>query len=233
MSEIFSTIIRIKDNEASVKAANWCWQTASANIEPKFFNAVVPSMVDDMMHQFRLKWTYPWEGERLDVKSGLTLRAYPTADPKKRMACFLSHYILWGRIVDNNQPCLVLEHDAEFLSKRPLPIKSILMSPFDIIGINNPFGATRLSHVFDAEVRNSTTDVARAPQIDSPNIPQGLAGNSAYIIKPAGAQHMINLVEEHGAWPNDAIMCRQLVPKLGVTKKYYTATQRIRSTTTL
>ena len=44
---------------------------------------------------------------------------------------------------------------------------------------------------------------------------------------------MINLVNEHGAWPNDAIMCRQLVPKLGVTKKYYTATQRIRSTTTL
>ena len=29
---------------------------------------------------------------------------------------------------------------------------------------------------------------------------------------------MINLVNEHGAWPNDAIMCRQLVPKLGVTK---------------
>ena len=95
MSEIFTTIIRIKDNEASAKAANWCWQTASANIEPKFFNAVVPSMVDDMMHQFRVKWTYPWEGERLDVKSGLTLRAYPTADPKKEWHAFY-HIIYYG-----------------------------------------------------------------------------------------------------------------------------------------
>lgn len=233
MSDIESQIIRISGNKDSEKYANWCWQTASANIEPKYFEAITPSEVDGLMNFFEIKWTYPWKGERLDVKSGLTLRAYQTADPKKRMACFLSHYSLWQGVVKFDRPLLILEHDAEFLSKKPIPIKKILESSYDIIGINNPFGATRLPHVFDTEVKSSTTDISRAPQIDSPNIPQGLAGNSAYIIKPAGAKRMLDLVKEYGAWPNDAIMCRQLVPKLGVTKQYYTATQQIRSTTTL
>ena len=44
---------------------------------------------------------------------------------------------------------------------------------------------------------------------------------------------MLNLVKEHGLWPNDALMCRQLVPKLSVTKKFYTQIQGTRSTTTL
>ena len=70
------------------------------------------------------------------------------------------------------------------------------------------------------------------PWIDDQTIPQGLAGNSAYIITPAGAEQLIKLVKEYGLWPNDAIMCRQLVRRLGVTKKFYTHIQNLRSTTT-
>ena len=71
------------------------------------------------------------------------------------------------------------------------------------------------------------------PYVDSDRqVPQGLAGNSAYIIKPTGANHLIGLVKEYGLWPNDAIMCRQLVTGLGVTKKFYTNTQKLKSTTT-
>jgi len=69
------------------------------------------------------------------------------------------------------------------------------------------------------------------PDIDEFNVPQGLAGNSAYIIKPAGANNLLNAVKEHGLWPNDAIMCKQLIPRLGVTKEYYTRVQGLPSTT--
>ena len=44
---------------------------------------------------------------------------------------------------------------------------------------------------------------------------------------------MIELVKEHGAWPNDALMCKQLIKSLGVTRTFYTKIQGIRSTTTL
>jgi GR25 family glycosyltransferase involved in LPS biosynthesis len=69
------------------------------------------------------------------------------------------------------------------------------------------------------------------PSVDEFNIPQGLAGNSAYIIKPDGAKDILSAAREHGLWPNDALMCKQLVPKLGVTKTYFTRVQGLPSTT--
>ena len=64
------------------------------------------------------------------------------------------------------------------------------------------------------------------------NIAQGIGGNSAYYIKPEGAKKLLELVDEYGAWPNDALMCHQLVANLGVTKTHYTTVQRLPSTTT-
>ena len=87
-----TNIIRLKDCENSKKFANWCWQTSAVNTSINYFNAVIPDEVDDLMSGLRIEWKYPWNGEVNDIKSGLTLRAYQTADPKKRMACFLSHY---------------------------------------------------------------------------------------------------------------------------------------------
>lgn len=51
------------------------------------------------------------------------------------------------------------------------------------------------------------------------------------LIMPKGARQMLRLVEDHGLWPNDAIMCKQLIPSLGVTKKFYTEVQGTPSTT--
>ena len=71
------------------------------------------------------------------------------------------------------------------------------------------------------------------PTVDDYNIPQGLAGNSAYIIKPGGAKKMLDAVKEYGMWPNDALMCKQLIKKMGVTKELYTRVQGLPSSTTL
>jgi len=231
-----TNIIRLQNDIDSNKYANWCWQTSAVNTNIEFFNAVTPNEVDELMSGLRIEWKYPWTGEVNDIKSGLTLRAYQTADPKKRMACFLSHYCLWEKTIKSGEPMLILEHDAMFISKKPIPFDDILDSGFEIIGINEPFGATRLSQVFHENVQKEhfcKNDVVRAPLIDDIKIPQGIAGNSAYIITPKGAYTMIKLTKEHGAWPNDALMCRQLIFGLGVTKTYYTKTQRIKSTTTL
>ena len=71
------------------------------------------------------------------------------------------------------------------------------------------------------------------PWIDDRSVPQGLPGNSAYIIKPNAAKKLVNLVNEYGLWPNDAIMCKQLIFEMGCTKKHFTQVQGTRSTTTL
>ena len=179
-----------------------------------------------------LNWNYPWEGKVSDLKSGLIKSAYTTADPRKRISCFVSHWYLWQKCVKLNEMILILEHDSRFIKKLPAD-STFARADFDIIGINDPSMATRKSKLYHDMILERVDFFQPVPRIDEFNIPQGLAGNSAYVIKPAGAKLMLELSQEYGMWPNDALMCYQLVPKLGVTRNFYTRIQGLRSTTTL
>lgn len=226
-------VIRVRGDEIADRAYRRLATSAPSNVRVNPFDAITPDQVDRLMKKYKLKWTYPWEGQDFDFKSGLILTAYPTVEPKKRIGCFISHYMLWERCVKNNVPIIIHEHDAIYYSEEDLPLDSFADSKYDIIGLNNPMGATRLARAYDRVVQESNGDIVRAPSIDDHNVPQGIAGNSSYYIEPTGAHRAISLTKEYGCWPNDALMNRQLIPTLGQTKKYYTYVQGLRSTTTL
>jgi GR25 family glycosyltransferase involved in LPS biosynthesis len=230
-------VIRIKGDESSESAAKHLVKSCHDKfIEFRMFDAITPDLVDIVMNQLNIKWNYPWSGMQMDFTTGLRKTAYPTVDPKKRIGCFLSHYKLWQTCVAYDEPIIIHEHDALYFHEaNRLPIKDWKNSHFDIIGFNSPLGATRLQHKYHQVVQDSSANhgVVRAPQIDDLQVPQGIAGNSSYFIKPAGAKKLIDLVAEYGAWPNDAIMCRQLITTLGQSQKYYTHLQKIQSTTSL
>ena len=209
-----------KLKESSFKVKN--------SFEIKRFDAVVPNDVDNLLKTYNIEWNYPWEGKVSDFATGLIKSAYVTAQPKARIAAALSHYTLWMKASMLDEPILILEHDAYFTTRYDLK-----ETKGDIIGINNPLGCTRKSNVYYNTIIQGQEMFQRAPTIDDITVPQGLAGNSAYIIKPQGAKHMLNLVKEYGLWPNDALMCKQLVPNLYVTRKFFTTVQHTRSTTTL
>ena len=100
------------------------------------------------------------------------------------------------------------------------------------LGLNNPIGATRRAHLFDGQVRK-IQGLQGVPSVDDWDVPQGLAGNSAYMISPKAAKKLLNKVKEIGMWPNDALMCKQMFPWLQVVYPYYTTIQRgLKSTTT-
>lgn len=193
------------------------------------FEAITPPYVDDTLKQYGLKWNYPLQGKIVDFASGLEKSAYQTRDINKRIACALSHYLLWLTSIKLKQSVLVLEHDAIFSAAIDFEIEK---TPFQILGINNPLGCTRKSKEFYDSIVKTPSPYQPVPWIDEQKVPQGLAGNSAYIVTPQGAEQLKKLVKDYGLWPNDAIMCRQLVRRLGVTKKFYTSIQNLRSTTT-
>ena len=199
------------------------------DFEVQRFDAVVPKQVSSKMKELDVKWNYPWRGFETDFATGLTKTAYKTKNPEARIACALSHYELWLKCISLDEPILILEHDAVFINKIDFDPKDTTAF---ILGINNPLGATRKSADFYNTIIGDKRSYQPSPSIDHFDVPQGLAGNSAYMIKPAGAQAMIDLVAQHGLWPNDAIMCRQLIPRLMVTKKFYTTIQGLKSTTT-
>ena len=225
-------IIAIKGNETSQRAAARLSDSMPSNVVANMFDAIVPDQVERLMKKYRLKWTWPWVGEEYNFKAGIVMKPYQTVDPKKRMGCFISHYMLWERCTKHGEPIIIHEHDALYFSNEHLPIHELEKSWYNIIGLNSPAGATRMANAYDRVVQESEGKIVKAPLIDDHHVPQGIAGNSSYYIKPEGAKIMMDLTKEYGCWPNDALMCRQLVSTLGQTKHYYTGVQGIASTTT-
>lgn len=228
-------IITLIEDSISKKASQRCIISYTRNAleapNINIFPAITAESAQALMKEKKLKWTYPWDKEKIDIGLGLKLNPYTTKDPNKRIACFLSHYLLWEKCVALKEPIVILEHDAIWISK--IDYSPIIDSRYGIIGLNDPRGATRKANLYHEKIQSSQHDIMPVPTIDSFDVPQGLAGNSAYIIKPNAAEEIISKVKEIGAWPNDAIMCKQLFNFLGVTKKYYTKVQGLPSTTTL
>ena len=225
-------VITLDGNTVSEAGAAECIRSSHAvgnDFVVQSFRAIRPENAWDNLAKEGLKWSYPWNTPKIDLVTGLHLSPYKTADKRKRVGCFMSHYNLWKMALE--EPILVLEHDAVFTNK--LDYDTMLPTNHGVIGINDPRGATRKSHVFHTLICESRWPIQPIPQIDNMEVPQGLAGNSAYIIKPFAAKKIIQRVKEIGAWPNDALLCYQNFSFLGVTKKYYTKVQGLPSTTTL
>ena len=51
-------------------------------------------------------------------------------------------------------------------------------------------------------------------------------------VSSASERIVMSAIFKYGLWPNDAIMCKQLVRGMGVTKHHYTRVQGLPSTTT-
>ena len=178
-------------------------------------------------------WTYPLDEHQdgLDLKTGLRLTHYKTENHSNRVACMISHMRCWQKAIELNQTIVVLEHDALFTDTLcPEDLTSEWKG--GIIGLNDPRGATRRSQEFHRKV-SSYVGLQPVPSVDDWDVPQGLAGNSAYMISPKAAKKLLNKVKEIGMWPNDALMCKQLFPWLEVVYPYYTTIQKgLKSTTT-
>ena len=226
-------VICIMDNPLSESSAARLAESMPSNANLHSFDAVVPKRVSVLSRTHNIEWKYPWSGEEFDMASGFKKKAYPTKEPNKRIACFLSHYLLWKHCIELDEPIIIHEHDACYFNQDPLPLEQFEKSYYDIIGLNDPRKATRLASLYHDKVQQSKGNIVRAPVIDDSLVPQGIAGNSSYYIKPRGAREMVFLTKQYGAWPNDALMCRQLVNRLGQSKKYYTYVQGLESTTSL
>ena len=95
-----SYVIKIMDNEKSVKAAELCISTAKRNagIDVKIFKAITPK--NNPQKRFR------------DL--GLTAKNFDEKYSKSQnaMAAFLSHYTLWTMAVKDSEDYIIFEHDA-------------------------------------------------------------------------------------------------------------------------
>ena len=217
-----------------------------SDIQPAIFPATTPATLDrdlKRLNKSKSDWTYPRHfGHKFHhKKTGMTLTGYRTDDLNKVIACAVSHMRIWYIVSLGTTPTVVLEHDAEFTRKFSYSFFNTRnLNEIGILGLNDPRGATRKAAVYLQKILDAFKSVGQAnvasipvPWVDNDEItPQGLAGNSAYIITPKQATLLLERVNEVGIWPNDALMCKQLFPQLMQAYPFFTRVQGVASTTT-
>jgi GR25 family glycosyltransferase involved in LPS biosynthesis len=193
-------VITLLGNSYSERVATRCIESAEG-IRVSYWPAIDADSGEDAMKAIGAEWTWGKGG------AGLKHHSYGGND-KARIACAMSHYYLWVTCYQSDKEIMILEHDAVFI--RPF-------KPFEYKGIcqiNDPMEATPRGDWWSEQMVKRGAGVWPKTEVLGNGRPDGLAGNSAYVIKPSHAKMLIDLVKEHGLWPNDAIMCRQLIPDL-------------------
>lgn len=228
-------VITIKNNKYSEKVADRCIKSAyDFGLRVEKFYGTNKSEAWSVMKDRGLEWT--WANMNTEVvycqKTGLKMHPYRCDSLDPVIGCTMSHYSLWTRCVELNEPIVILEHDAVFINTFPHDIEF-----YGICGLNDPRGATRKADLwYQQSIQRKGIGVFPKPLVNTEedkDTPDGLAGNSALIIKPWAAKKVIDKVHEVGVWPNDATICQQLFPWL---EEYYpfitTAKQSLSTTTT-
>lgn len=224
-------VIALFNDQYSLTSARTCVATArqmNDDLHIEMIKATVPGETIDW------EYTYPLEGETKE-SHGMSLVGYRSNNYRKIMACSLSHLKLWDLCVEKDEPILILEHDSIFTRK--FRINRILnnLDDGDIMMINDPRGATRRGQMFHENIIKWDFGVHHITGVNLPEEknPDGLAGNSAYVITPMAAKQAADLQRQIGLWPNDALLCKQFFPRQ--LKSYYpyiTKTIQTKSTTT-
>ena len=226
-------VITIYGDAYSTRKASECMTSgAKHGIEVLKWHAIDKEIAKDTMEAEGLVWTWAKNNTANDIcpKSGLKQFPYAAKDIRAKIGCSMSHYMLWKHCVDLDEPILILEHDVVFIHNFPHDVE------FNgICQINDPNGATRKGGWWSQQMKQrGTTGVHEKTWVTTKNerlIPDGLAGNSAYMIKPWAAQELINKFKELGVWPNDATMCKQLFPYLEEYYPFITKVNQTQSTT--
>jgi len=224
-------VITIPGHTYSEASTASCVQSGlDHGIEVAVFDAVTPDTVDAEMAHHRLQWTWANHNRsrsRCSI-SGLDHFPYRTQDIRRKMACAMSHFLLWRECAAQDDVYLILEHDARFV--RPMPDIEF----HGACQINDPRrGGYRGAWHSDIMSQRGTEGVhPLTPKRPSHSrIPDGFSGHSAYLVKPWAAQAFVNAYHTLGVWPNDATVCLQLFPWLEEYYPFITVVDQQESTT--
>ncbi len=219
-------VITIPWNDYSESSAARCIASAALHgIEVERYEAVTKTDAKRVAEANSLQWTWPNVAPDVCKYTGLKRHVYRTTDPLARLGCAMSHYLLWWECRKENKSILILEHDAVFL--RGLPK---LPEDFGSIMLNNPEGATPKGKWWRQQIESKGPGVHDKTVVFEDGRPDGLAGNSAYVISPQAANTCMRAYERYGVWPNDATLCRQLVPGLKEVYPFVTEARQTQST---
>lgn len=223
-------VITIRDHEYSESCADRCIRSANRyGIKVEKFYGVDKHNAYVYLDDYQLVWGWAENNTKVKIceHTGLHQFPYNTKDLRSKIACSLSHFLLWKKCIDLNEPILILEHDAVFIRELPE------IEFHGAIQINNPTGGGYKGKWHsNFMTKRSTIGVhpLTRKREETSIIPDGFSGGSAYIIKPWAAKEFVSAFHKYGVWPNDATICLQLFPWLEEYYPFITQIEQTQST---
>lgn len=113
---------------------------------------------------------------------------------------FLSHYYLWLKCIEINEPLIILEHDGYMI--RPMPDNILDIFP-DVLKLDrfNPY--ERDYNELIEKSLNEPFTVKPIEKIKKKKCGYYTWGSYAYIIKPIGAYKLVEYIKSNGFLPTD------------------------------
>lgn len=181
-----SFVITIMNNERSVQVADRCINSGKKfGIDIEKFSAVTPTTHNPEKY-----------AESLDIPTDGFKEIYSRYE--NCLSAFLSHYLLWEKCVNLNEPLLILEHDAVIVDSIP-----VFAGYKHLLNLGEPsYG--RASQPMSLGVGPLTSK-------------QYLPGVHGYMIKPSGAKMLIDRAQLT-AMPTDVFINKTNFPWL---EEYY------------
>lgn len=184
--QIKTFIITINHLEDSVKSSQKAIQSAldvGFNQPIEIFDAVLPDEWKDIL---------PFVNEFDEYER-----------PDNVGACFASHYLLWQKCIELDEPILILEHDAIF--KHNIP-----EIDFDMcVNLGRP-SYIRPDHIIYEEPKDGLSLITQL----------NFLGHHAYAIKPEAAKIFCNDVKTRPLRPNDVWIDKDYYPWLQEYRPY-------------
>lgn len=187
-------IITMQGQQVSEILAQECYDSAKKfNIIPEFFTATYGDQIEVEWKEHKLK----------DFKSAQTVRKINPG----MAGCLISHLKLWKKCIEIQKPILILEHDAIIIREIPT---SMLNKFNDVCNLD---WLSRRTTNYDNDVK-----VDRGPQVNlymksRPKLSgfelynkSHIKGAHGYIVKPKGAQKLVDFVWAVGALAPDIII---------------------------
>ncbi len=189
-------IITLKGHKLSEKLASECKEQASKfKINVETFDAI-----------------YGFDTRRHIEATGLVLgRTKRQKMNPGHIGNFFSHYYLWQKCLENDEPLLILEHDGYLIRSIPNDVCDNFTHVLKL-DCENPYAAD-----YDIKIRESMNrSVEYQHSITGLHKRKKLGwytwGSYGYIIKPAGAQKLIFHVTANGYISTDNLIADGVLP---------------------
>lgn len=181
-------IIRLFENEHSCNMAKDCFEQAVKHgLQPEFFNAI-----------------NGYDADKHYEKTGIVKARKFKKNRPGVMGCFFSHYYLWQKVLETG-PAVILEHDGYMI--RDID-ESILDLFDDVLKLDrlDPYSKS-YNKVIELE-STLPTKIDKYINQTPKNTEKLKTGNYfkgaySYILKPSGAQKLLDFVHENGHLPAD------------------------------